>query len=116
MTKFRLTSQVLLAIFTTIATYYFLVPIDNIGPGIPHFDKFAHFIVFFSLSFFFMNGVSENVKTTLIVALVYGATIELLQGSLPYRSASLPDLIADMVGAIAYLLLHPKLLAFFKAK
>lgn len=116
MNKFRLTSKVLLAIFTTIATYYFLVPIDNVGPGIPHFDKFAHFIVFFGLSFFFMNGVTENVKSTLVIALVYGATIELLQGSLPYRSASFPDLIADMAGALAYLLIHSKLLAFFKAK
>ena len=75
------------------------------GIRFPHADKIGHFIAFGGLTMLFDLGFNTSTRRTLLLALVYGAAIELIQGSLPAREASVGDLIADMAGSLSYFLL-----------
>lgn len=109
MKSIELPFKILFFLFLFISTYYFLVPLENVGPGIPHFDKVAHFGVFFVLSGLLTFGFKPTNKTVYILAFCYGLAVELTQGLLAYRSASVPDLVADMLGVIAFVYLQPKI-------
>lgn len=74
-------------------------------PKIENIDKIAHMVFFFVLAFFADRAFPARFNTTLLPFLfAYGGVIELLQGQLPYRSASLADFIADLCGIALYLL------------
>lgn len=70
---------------------------------IPHLDKLAHFSVFFILTGLFKKAIKAPVWVYLLVLSVYGAGVELVQGTLPHRQASLADFVADFLGIIGYL-------------
>ncbi|WP_016957821.1 VanZ family protein [Catenovulum sp. SX2] len=100
------------------ATYLFFAPIDPSSEGLfPHFDKFAHFVVFGALTtlgcFSYSRQLTDKTKThlkfnlTMVIVFfaIYGASIECLQGSFFDREASMADWLADMLGTLTSLFL-----------
>ncbi|MFC7167491.1 VanZ family protein [Halospeciosus flavus] len=67
-------------------------------------DKWLHAVGYAGLSFLVAAAFGRRGwrSLTAVVALVvvFGGAIELVQGALPWRSASVLDLLADAVGAL----------------
>ena len=82
--------------------YLFFNPNLDSGIDIPHIDKVGHFIIFGGLSFLFDFAFGLAKWIALLCALLYGSSVELIQGSLPNRQASIADLIADVAGCFVY--------------
>ena len=81
-------------------------------------DKLAHLGVFMTLAFLADAGWPDspfNGKKFLPL-LGYGAAIELLQLTIPMRSGSLLDLVADVLGLLLYGLLILPLLRHWKIR
>lgn len=74
-------------------------------------DKLSHAVAFLILSlladFSFPETGFSRVKIAPLLA--YGILIECIQYFLPYRSFSLLDIVADIGGILAYLLILPQL-------
>lgn len=70
-------------------------------------DKTAHALAFFVLAFLYSHSVGKGygVKEASLLIL-FGLIIELIQYLLPWRSFSLYDWLADIIGIAAYELIH----------
>ncbi|WP_279528150.1 VanZ family protein [Halospeciosus flavus] len=72
--------------------------------GLVGLDKWLHAVGYAGLSFLVAAAFGRRGwrSLTAVVALVvvFGGAIELVQGALPWRSASVLDLLADAVGAL----------------
>jgi len=85
-------------------------------------DKLLHFVEYGVMAFFVCRAMSVTTgsplsKTTLFAAIVicavYAALDEIHQSFVPARNCSVADFIADGVGAMAVVLLWPRLTARF---
>ncbi|MDX1705613.1 VanZ family protein [Pseudidiomarina sp.] len=74
-------------------------------PRFEHADKVVHFGAFFILALTFHRAFPIPFWVALIILTAYGLAIEYVQNLLPYRQASMGDLLADAAGAAAYYLL-----------
>lgn len=89
----------------------FIKPPNTDGlPLFPHFDKFAHFVIFFGqfwlIARFYTNELrSVPIRKWLLIALIWAIASELIQSQLPSRSADVLDVCADMLGATCALFL-----------
>lgn len=70
----------------------------------PHVDKVAHFGIFFLLAIIMDKAFKLPLYSQILLLAGYGAAIEIMQDTLPYRQASLGDFIADFLGAASYFL------------
>ena len=87
-----------------VSLYLFFAPIEKNTDSIPHLDKLAHFIIFFSLLFLLLKaGLANNLATS--ICLIYAVISETIQHFLIYRESSLGDLCFDILGIIFALLL-----------
>lgn len=70
-------------------------------------DKVAHGITFFVLAFLYSHsqGKTYGIGTVMILA-SFGLLIEFIQYFLPWRSFSLFDWLADIIGIIGYDVIH----------
>lgn len=94
--------RILLVSFFIFTTWGFVTPSVDTGVGLPHFDKVMHFGVFFVLATL-MDCSRITAKAFILISLFfYGTGIELYQGTLESRQASIADIIADMLGALSY--------------
>ena len=82
--------------------YLFFDPGLDTGIRIPHIDKLGHFLAFGGLTFLFDFAFSLLNYWGMLLALIYGVAVELIQGTLPNRQASIADVIADMSGCLIY--------------
>lgn len=81
----------------------FLVQISgNQVPRFEHADKVVHFGAFFVLALTFHRAFPIPIWAALAILTSYGLAIEWAQDLLPYRQASLGDLLADAAGAATY--------------
>lgn len=71
-----------------------------------HFDKVAHFAVFFVLAFISHHAFNFKFWVHFLLLSLYGAGIEWMQLTLPNRVASTTDFIADIAGALSYFALY----------
>ena len=72
---------------------------------VSHSDKFVHALTYAILGLWFIQVVPTTKFTALFSALFfYGAIIEIIQGLLPHRSASLLDLFANLFGLLCALI------------
>lgn len=89
-------------------------------PRFEHADKIVHFGAFFILALTFHRAFPIPVWVALIILTAYGLAIEYVQNLLPYRQASMGDLLADAAGAASYYLIawwrYHRLSAKAKAK
>ena len=102
------------AIFITLVlliSYLAFIPLP-IGSGIPYLDKALHFLAFFILMTFLDLSTTRplEVHFGLISCLFLLALgIEIVQYNLPYRSAELFDLLADLLGMVVYFVFIPRI-------
>lgn len=79
------------------------------APGIPGFDKIVHFILFGSLAVAarrdFGLAARRQLLTALVAAVLFSALTEALQLLVDGRSSELVDMVADLAGFAAGLLL-----------
>lgn len=98
--------KVVFALLIGAEIYASLIQVDDSGVDIPHMDKLVHFAMhWFNICFaaiIFINTRSYLIAGVLLFLL--GPAIELLQGMLPYREASLADQMANTMGFLAGLL------------
>jgi VanZ family protein len=87
------------------ASFLFLKQGGHSGITFQHADKIAHFLIFFSLTLLLDLSFKLSVNKILLILSAYGVTIEVLQSFLPYRSASLGDILADILGVVVYIFL-----------
>ncbi len=79
---------------------------------IPYIDKIFHFSTFLILSLFLDLSIKKTLlssKAALIFLVLYALFVELVQCSLPYRSAEVFDFISDLLGILVYLYFAPKI-------
>ncbi len=84
-----------------------IVPDDHINAYIDNADKVKHFTAFFTLSYL-LNRASSTIAHRLrnmVLLLLFGIFIEFVQIFLIYRSSSIYDIYADLVGILLFQLL-----------
>lgn len=74
------------------------------GIKIPHLDKVAHFVVFAGLAFLLDMGFNIKKAYAITLLSVYGFAVEMIQDTLPTRTASIGDMVADVCGIFCYYL------------
>lgn len=74
-------------------------------------DKLGHVLAFAYLAFVldFSFPKTRFDLTKIISLLTYGLLLETIQYFLPYRTFSLLDMVADVLGIVIYLLMRPLL-------
>lgn len=90
--------------------YPFMLP-----QTIPNMDKIGHFGSFFCLSYLTHLAFKPKWYLLAITLACYGIFIELVQSTLPYRSASIADFVADMLGVLLFYFCHWSYLRYIKA-
>ncbi|ADT67756.1 VanZ family protein [Pseudoalteromonas sp. SM9913] len=85
-------------------TFLFAKEVKGAANLFPHVDKVAHFGIFFLLAIIMDKAFKLPLYAQILLLAGYGAAIEIMQDSLPYRQASLVDFVADFIGAASYFL------------
>lgn len=101
--------KVVFIISVIFASFLFLKQSGHSGISFQHADKIAHFLIFFSLTLLLDLSFKLSVSKNLLILSTYAVIIELLQSFLPYRTASLGDILADILGVIIYIFICRKL-------
>jgi VanZ family protein len=90
-----------------------VMPVSGPKTDLPA-DKIAHFVFYGITSIFlFRHFVKKAIAVraffmSVILASTYGAAMEVVQHFLPYRSFSLEDMVANILGAFSGCLLYMK--------
>ncbi|MBY6187031.1 VanZ family protein [Marinobacter hydrocarbonoclasticus] len=92
----------LILLLALIVTSYLVFSKPGYEQPFNHFDKVGHLGAFFGLAALLQLATNWRPLTQLTLLLVYAAAIEVVQAQLPYRSAEIADLIADMLGALSF--------------
>jgi VanZ family protein len=102
-------------IWLLLITILCLIPQEELpdAGGIPHLDKFVHFVLYFVmavLSLFVFSRYKPSHKIIIIAGIfIFSFFIEVMQGILPFgRTFSFTDLLANLSGILAGLLLFQK--------
>ncbi|WP_299786860.1 VanZ family protein [uncultured Shewanella sp.] len=82
---------------------------------LPHMDKVGHLGSFFCLSYLTHLAFRPRWQYLAITLAGYALFIELVQSTLPYRSASVGDFIADMAGVMLFYLSQWSYRRYFRA-
>ncbi|MGD9558970.1 MAG: VanZ family protein [Mangrovibacterium sp.] len=106
-----------------VITFLCIVPQDELpeAGGIPYFDKFVHFTLYFIFSILSLFVFSSGKMSTKILILagifVFSFLIEVTQGIMPYgRTFSVTDLLANLSGILAGLLLFQKKIKYLPSQ
>ncbi|MBY6064944.1 VanZ family protein [Pseudidiomarina sediminum] len=98
-------SVVIFLVLLVVITTSFMMQISTGGlPTFPHIDKVVHFVFFFALAWAFYHAFPIPIVWALLILTAYGFLVEYVQGTLPHRSASYGDLLADAAGAGSFYL------------
>lgn len=89
-------------IIAILVVSYLVFSKPNYPQNIPNLDKVGHFGSFFGLSFLVYFAFKPKWYLVAAAMAGYAVFIELVQSRLPYRSASVGDVIADMAGVAAF--------------
>jgi len=92
---------------TLFIAYLSLKKIESFSVGISHSDKIYHAIAYFLLGLTWLLSFpkslqNKSLKYAIVIScVIYGIVVEVLQGTLTtYRTASLLDIIANIVGVL----------------
>lgn len=102
--ELRNKAWVLVVLWSMLIVYYSFSPGDAV-PGAKIFgDKSLHMASYFVLSLFYFNALQSKgekaIYYSIFFATMYGVLLELLQGFVPYRSASIVDVAVNSLGAL----------------
>ena len=98
-------------VLVLLISYLAFIPFFG-GSDLPYLDKVFHFLAFFILMTFLDLSTTRplEVHFGLISCLfLFGLGIEIVQYNLPYRSAELFDLLADLLGMVVYFVFIPRI-------
>lgn len=101
-----------LGVVAVLVAASFFTPVAPAGPGIPHFDKVAHFLVFGLVGTLLFRALPLGFFApgrwfaALAGALAIGAADEIMQLFNPARSFDSWDWVADGAGALLAILLY----------
>lgn len=80
-------------------SYLSLKSVKPSEPPFPHFDKVAHCLAHFILSYLFVLNW-KSLKLAFIQSLIFGVAIEVGQTFVPSRSFDVLDMLANTTGAL----------------
>ncbi len=110
-------------IWLFLITMLCLIPQEELpdAGGIPHFDKFVHFVLYFVmavLSLFVFSGYKPSHKIIIVaIIFIFSLFIEVMQEIMPFgRTLSFTDLLANLSGVLAGLLLFQKKLKYLPSQ
>ncbi len=92
-------------LLTTVTVFYMAVTSEGVSLfATPYEDKINHFMAFFTLSLLLNRSSSKyDARIRNVTALLlFGIFIEFVQSFLPYREASVYDVIADLGGILSF--------------
>lgn len=70
-------------------------------------DKISHFfIAFFTSLLFYFSFKNKGWTGAFFFTVFYGGLVEVMQGLLPFRSFSIFDFLADIVGASGFVIFY----------
>ncbi len=104
----------ILLLLALTVTSYLVFSQPSYSQSISHIDKVGHFGAFFALAVLLQWATNWRALPQLVILFLYALLIEAVQAQLPYRSAELADLAADMAGAGLFHLLLFGLRAWLK--
>ena len=79
---------------------------DNPNPGIKHLDKMVHALIFMVLSVIALRAWPKRLGFIFLGLVLLAALTELLQGLTGWRTASLADFFADVIGITLICICH----------
>ncbi len=85
-------------VFAILIISYLVFSRPSYPQGIPHLDKVGHLVSFFGLTLLSFLAFRPKWYLVAVSLGAYALLIELIQSTLPYRSASTADFVADMLG------------------
>ncbi|MGV8136176.1 MAG: VanZ family protein [Mangrovibacterium sp.] len=107
--------KVLTFVWLFLITLLCIIPQEELpdAGGIPNFDKFVHFVLYFVmavLSLFVFSGYKPSHKIIIVTLIfIFSFFIEVMQGIMPFgRTFSFTDLLANLSGILTGLLLFQK--------
>lgn len=80
---------------------------QNFASTIEHGDKYGHVLVFFVLSLLIYKGSKLTTSIQIILLTVFGIMVEIIQSYIPYRSGSVDDVMADILGIALFYTFAP---------
>jgi len=104
--------RIIFIFFAALIFFLAVVEIKQDGPDIPYLDKLLHFLAFFVLMTFLDLSTTRPLEVHLGLILcifLFALGIEIIQYNLPYRSAELFDLLADLLGMVVYFVFIPRI-------
>ncbi|MCL1131101.1 VanZ family protein [Shewanella sairae] len=104
-----------LALMLVLVSYLVFSKPNYYPTGIPYFDKFGHVGSFFVLSYLTYLAFKPKWYILAIILAFYAVFIEIVQSQLSYRSASIGDFIADMLGISLFYITHWLYCRYIKA-
>ncbi|WP_133407903.1 VanZ family protein [Parashewanella tropica] len=113
MLKYSLIFKCLLAIVFIVISYLVFSRPSYSQSSFEHIDKVGHFGSFFALAWLAYGSFKPKWYWLTSALAAYAVLIEVIQGFIPYRSASFADFVADLAGVAAFYL---ALVAYHKIK
>ncbi len=101
--KFKKFLQIVFVIYLVSIMILSFYPLKK--PPLPCSDKTHHFLAFLVFAILESVAFQSGFRMVLFSAFGFGAFIEFVQSFLPYRSAEIADLGADLLGAIVGIIL-----------
>lgn len=84
-----------------------LMPLhDNPNPGIKHLDKIVHALIFMGLAVVALRAWPKHLLRIFLGLVLLAALTEMLQGLTGWRTASVADFIADVIGIALIYIVH----------
>ncbi len=84
-----------------------LMPLhDNPNPGIKHLDKMVHAVIFMGLAVLALRAWPKRLVRVFLGLVLLAGLTELLQGLTGWRTASVADFIADVIGIALIYIVH----------
>lgn len=84
-----------------------LMPLhDNPNPGIKHLDKMVHALIFMGLAVLALRAWPKHLLRLFLGLTLLAALTEILQGLTGWRTASLSDFVADVIGIALIYVFH----------
>nr|WP_283104431.1 VanZ family protein [Shewanella inventionis] len=103
-------------VVAVIVTSYLVFSKPNYPQSFSHMDKVGHLGSFFALSYLAHYAFKPKWYYLCAALATYALLIELVQSRLPYRSASVGDVAADLGGIALFYLLHFSILQYRKLR
>jgi len=110
--RYRIFFKIFLVICVAAICILAFSPLEE-SVGSYSYDKANHLLAFGVLAFLmdYSFPESKHFKVKMLALLVFASFIEVVQYFLPYRTFSIIDIAADILGVMFYLILKHKIIA-----